>query len=173
MILFIQTNVMKNLILLFVLMMLSLNTYSQCYFSKKDGWEIGDGVNTITNKGFVIISDFPEVESDKGRTSFKKVEKLSKDTIHSERNSSYFYYFDFTTKQLDIHDCNGSFLTYDLGKIKIKGDTYYITINDKGEKIKFKIIFHDYVEFTYITYYKKNKYSEILVNKHSTYYSKK
>jgi hypothetical protein len=173
MILFIQTNVMKNLILLFVLMMLSFNTYSQCYIGKKDGWYISDGVNTITNDGFVIVSHFPEVEEDKGRTSFRKVEKLSKDTIYSERNSSYFYYFDFTTKQLDIHDCNGQFLTCDLGKIKIKGDTYYITINEKRKKIKFKIIFHDYVEFTYITYYKHDKSSVILVNKHSTYYSKK
>ena len=164
---------MKNLILLFVLMMLSFNSQSQCSIGKKDGWYISDGVNTITNDGFVIVSHFPEVEENKGRTSFRKVEKLSKDTIYSERNSSYFYYFDFTTKQLDIHDCNGSFRMYDLSKIKHKGDTYYITINEKGKKIKFKIIFHDYVEFTYITYYKNNKTSVILVNKHSSYHSKK
>ena len=164
---------MKNLILLFVLMMLSLNTYSQCFIGKKDGWYISDGVNILNNDGFVIVSHFPEVEEDKGRTSFRKVEKLSKDTIHSERNSSYFYYFDFTTNQLDIHDCNGSFRIYDIDKIKIKGDTYYITINEKGKKIKFKIIFQFYVEFTYITYYKNNKTSVILVDKHSSYYSKK
>ena len=153
--------------------MLSLNTYSQCYIGKKDGWYISDGVNILNNDGFVIVSHFPEVEEDKGRTSFRKVEKLSKDTIHSERNSSYFYYFDFTTNQLDIHDCNGSFRIYDIDKIKIKGDTYYITINEKGKKIKFKIIFQFYVEFTYITYYKNNKTSVILVDKHSSYYSKK
>ena len=164
---------MKNLILLFVLVMLSFNSQSQCFIGKKDGWYISDGVNILNNDGFVIVSHFPEVEEDKGRTSFRKVEKLSKDTIHSERNSSYFYYFDFTTNQLDIHDCNGSFRIYDIDKIKIKGDTYYITINEKGKKIKFKIIFQFYVEFTYITYYKNNKTSVNLVDKHSTYYSKK
>ena len=164
---------MKNLILLFVLVMLSFNSQSQCFTSKKEGWYISDGVNILNNDGFVIVSHFPEVEEVKGRTSFRKVEKLSKDTIHSERNSSYFYYFDFTTNQLDIHDCNGSFRIYDIDKIKIKGDTYYITINEKGKKIKFKIIFQFYVEFTYITYYKNNKTSVILVDKHSSYHSKK
>ena len=164
---------MKNLILLFVLMVLSINSYSQCYIREKSGWNITDGNNSITDDGFVIVSYFPEVENDKGRTTFRKVEKLTKDTIHSERNFSYFYYFDFTTKKLDIHDCIGLFRTYDLSKIKHKGDTYYITINEKGKKIKFKIIFHDYVEFTFITYNKNDKTSEILVNKRSTYYSKK
>lgn len=164
---------MRNLILLFVLVMLSFNSQSQCYIQKKSGWKITDSGNSITDKGFVIVSHFPEVEKDNGRTSFRKVEKLSKDTIYSERNSSYFYYFDLTTKQLDIHDCIGLFRTCDLDKIKIKGDTYYITIKEDGEKIKFKIIFQDYVEFTYITYYKNDRSSEILIDKHATYYSKK
>ena len=87
---------MKNLILLFVLVMLSFNSQSQCSIGKKDGWYISDGVNILNNDGFVIVSHFPEVEEDKGRTSFRKVEKLSKDTIHSERNSSYFYYLPLT-----------------------------------------------------------------------------
>jgi hypothetical protein len=164
---------MKNLVLLFVLFVLSVNSYSQCYTSKKEGWVISDGVNTINNKGFVIVSHFPEVETDNGRTSFRKVDKLSKDTLSSEKNGSYFYYFDFTTKELDLHDCNGSFRIYKISKIKHKSDTFYITINETGKKIKFKIIFRDYVEFTQINYYKKEDYSDILINKHSTYYSKK
>ena len=164
---------MKNLILLSVLIVLSLNSYSQCYTSKKEGWVISDGVNTINNKGFVIDSHFPKEETVKGKTTFRKVDNLSKDTISSEKNGSYFYYFDFTTKELDLHDCNGSFRIYNISKIKHKGDTYYITIKESGKKIKFKIIFRDYVEFTQINYYKKEKYSNILINKNSTYYSKK
>lgn len=164
---------MKNLIVLSVLIIISFNTHSQCYIKEKYGWKITDGENIITSKGFVIVSHFPEKEAVKGRTSFRKVNILSKDTISSIINSSYFYYFDFTAKELDLHDCNGSFEIYKISKIKHKGNTFYITINETGKKIKFKIIFRDYVEFTQINYYKKEEYSDILINNHSTFYSKK
>lgn len=164
---------MKNLVLILVLIVSYYRTYSQCYIGKKDGWEITDGNNFTTNKGFVIVSHFPEVEFDKGKCSFNKVNKLLEDTIHLQRERSYFYYFDFTTKQLDLHDCNGLLKTYNLSKIKCKGNSYFITINEVGKKIKFKVVFGDYVEFVEISYYKNKKYSEILVNKYSSYYSKK
>lgn len=163
---------MKNLIVLLPLIILSFNSQSQCYIPNKPNWNITDGINIITDQGFVIVTHFPNNQFSKGKTNFEESELLSENGGY-QKEYSYFYFFDFTIKQLDLHDCNGIIQIYKITKIKQKGDTFYISVKQKGEKTKFKVVFGEDVNFTQITYLKKQGVSEILFDKRASYFTNK
>lgn len=165
---------MKNLILLFVLVVLSFNSQSQCYEPKNTPWGLRDGISDIsTDEGFVIIVKSPELFYDKGKTSFRKVEKIEEsDDEPYYRQLKYFYYFDFTKEEIYLYDCDGYLETYEIHKVKHKDNTYFVTINDIRGKIKFKITLDFNVKFTQISYLKNKKQSEIYVGGRTYFYSK-
>jgi hypothetical protein len=154
--------------------MLSYNSQSQCSEPKNTPWVLKDGVSDIsTDEGFVVIVKTPELFYDKGRTSFKTVEKMvSTDNEPYYREIKYFYYFDFTKGEIYLYDCDGFLETYEISKVKHKGNTYFITINDIRGKIKFKITLDFNVKFTQITYLKNKKQSEIYVGERTYFYGK-
>jgi len=165
---------MKNLILLFVLVMLSFNSQSQCPDPKNPSWVIKDGISDIsTDEGFVVVVRSPELFYDKGKTSFRKVEKIeSTDNEPYYRILKYFYYFDFTKKEIYLYDCDGFLETYEIFKVKHKNNTYFVTINHIRGKIKFKITLDFNVKFTQISYLKNKKQSEIYVGERNYLYYK-
>ena len=143
---------MKNLILLFVLVMLSFNSQSQCPDPKNPSWVIKDGISDIsTDEGFVVVVKTPELYY---------------------RVLEYFYYFDFTKEEIYLYDCDGILETYEICKVKHKNNTYFVTINDIRGKIKFKIILDFNVKFTQISYLKNKKQSEIYVGERTYFYYK-
>jgi hypothetical protein len=156
---------MKNLILLFVLVMLSFNSQSQC-FDPNPSWVLRDGISDIsTDEGFVIIVESPELFYDKGKTSFRKVEKIeSTDNEPYYRQLKYFYYFDFTKEEIYLYDCGGFLVTYEISKVKHKNNTYFVTINHIRGKIKFKITLDFHV--------KNKKQSVIYVGERCSFYYK-
>jgi hypothetical protein len=165
---------MKNLILLFLLVMLSFNSQSQCSEPKNTPWVLKDGVSNIsTDEGFVIIVKSPEFFYDKGKTSFKKVERIKEnnDSLY-HRQLKYFYYFDFTKEEIYLYDCDGYLETYEINKVKHRNNTYFVTINDIRGKIKFKITLDFNVMFTQITYLKNKKQSEIYIGGRTYFYYK-
>lgn len=165
---------MKNLILLFVLVMLSFNSQSQCTDPKNGPWVLKDGTSDIsTDEGFAIIIKSPELFYDKGKTSFRKVEKIvENDDEPYYRQLKYFYYFDFTKEEIYLYDCDGFLETYEINKVKHRGNTYFVTINDIRGKIKLKITLDFNVKFTQITYLKNKKQSEIYVGERTYFYNK-
>ena len=164
---------MKNLILLFVLVMLSFNSQSQC-FDPNPSWVLRDGISDIsTDEGFVIIVESPELFYDKGKTSFRKVEKIeSTDNEPYYRQLKYFYYFDFTKEEIYLYYCGGFLVTYEISKVKHKNNTYFVTINHIRGKIKFKITLDFHVKFTQISYLKNKKQSVIYVGERCSFYYK-
>jgi hypothetical protein len=159
---------MKTLISFLIVLFTTQISYSQCLTPKSSEW-VSD--NKTYNR-FAISVHLPNMVYDEGKVSFSKVEKLYISGPDNVREKSYYYFFDLDSKQLYLYDCNGLIMSYDIQKVKQKKQTVYVTIDTVAEKIKFKIVFGDWIEFTQVTYFKNKKYSESLVKKRSIYYSK-
>ena len=71
-----------------------------------------------------------------------------------------------------MYDCDGFLETYEINKVKHRGNTYFVTINDIRGKIKLKITLDFNVKFTQITYLKNKKQSEIYVGERTYFYNK-
>ena len=79
---------MKNLVFLSVLTILSFNAHSQCLDPKNPSWDIKDGISNIsTDDGFLVVVKTPELFYDKGKTSFRKVEKIKESFYYKFRKS--------------------------------------------------------------------------------------
>lgn len=165
---------MKTLISFLVVLFTTQISYSQCLTPKTTKWVLDDKLGNVnTDNGFALVVDFPNVVNDDGKVSFDKVDKLYISGPDHIREESLYYFFDLDSNELYLYDCDGIVMTYDIQKVKRKRQTVYITINTVAEKIKFKITFGDWAQFTQTTYFKNKKYSESLVKKRSIYYSKK